>query len=171
MSDCIFWSYDAVAAKDSGKDFSITDIAIMRRSARLIHTEFQFSRRHNPYSGDRYGVCFSSTLRDGAEGCRFESIDFTRHPKRWNRILLPMTNEQEDRAYAKAQALNGKKYDLIGLASFASSLNIIKPHPDKLWCTEAVLELCKAAYGWDITPHLYHPLSGFFEVYSRVNSE
>jgi len=161
MADCIYWSYDAVAAKEGGKDFSATDIIIMRRSARLIHTEFQFSPRNNSES-------FSSTLRDGEKGCRFESIDYTKHPERWNKIVLPMTNVQEDVAYCRAEDLEGCKYDLIGLASFASSLNIIKEHPDKYWCTEAVLELCKAAYGWDIVPHHYHPLSGFFEVYSRL---
>ncbi len=163
MSNCIYWSYDAVAAKDGGKNFSVTDIAIMRRSARLIHTEFQFS--HNYFEGGS----FSSTLRVGDKGCRFKTIDYTKHPERWIKIVLPMTDEQESRAFARAQRLEGMPYDLIGLASFASSLNIIKPHPDKYWCTEAVLELCKAAYRWDITPHLYHPLSGFFEVYGRLN--
>ncbi len=161
MSDCIHWAYDAVAAKEDGKPLTATDIIIMRRSARLIHTTHQFSHRYG-------GVSFESTLRDDAKGCRFKHIHYARHPRRWVPIVKPMTDEQEDRAWKRALELDGRGYDLIGLASFATSLSIIKPHTGKYWCTEAEMELNVAAYGWDVIPHHFHPLSGYFEVLRRV---
>ena len=61
---------------------------------------------------------------------------------------LYMSNEQEDMAWAKAHELDGKEYDLVGLASFGTDWNIIKEDPDKYWCSETCAELIKAAYAY-----------------------
>lgn len=91
--NCRLRHWNARAAEKDGKKLTLTDRIIMLRSA-LTHSEFQFSERYG-------GVSFSSTLADGANGCRFKMIGYS-HPKRWKENVIPLTDEQEDRIWAKA---------------------------------------------------------------------
>lgn len=60
----------------------------------LVHTEIMFS--------ERYGsISFSATLEDGCKCARFKLIKYS-HPERWTTEEVPMTDEQEDAAFAKA---------------------------------------------------------------------
>jgi hypothetical protein len=81
-----------------------------------------------------------------------------------------MTDQQEDRAWLKSRELLGKPYDLIGVASLGSGWDIIKPDPDKEWCSENSAEQIKAAYqyGDDFIPHSFHPTGLFFEMFRRL---
>lgn len=135
---------------------------ILMRSDPLTHAEFQFSELYG-------GISFSSTLQDEFNGCRYKTISYS-HPEFWSTLILPMTDEQEDRAWKRAQEINHKPYDLIGLASFGTEWDIIKPDPGKYWCSEACAELIKAAYEYDgsYIPHFYHPVGLFFEMYHRL---
>ncbi len=162
MADCIAWSYNARRAEESGKPITPVQHVILTRSDPLVHTELQFSERHGKIS-------FSSTIQDGDKGCRFKDIKYS-HPERWIKLILPMTDAEEDRAWRRAKVLDGAKYDLIGLASFGTKWDIIKPDPDKYWCNEVVGDVVSYAYeyGTDFVPHFYHPVSFFFEMYCRL---
>jgi hypothetical protein len=160
--NCRLRFYNAVRAEKFGKKLDAVDTLILRRSRPHVHCEFEFS--------ERYGnISFSATLQDGSHGCRFKPIDYNEHPERWDTLWLPMTDEQEDRAYARARELDGKEYDLIGLLSFATALNLIKPDPDKYFCSEVDGELIVAAYGLtDFRCDEYCPTPLFFEMFYRL---
>lgn len=130
--DCKIQSFNAYRAEKFGYKLSGIDRLIMRRSFLHTHTEIQFS--------ERYGnISFSATMADGAKCCRFKDINYTKHPERWDTIIIPLTDNEEDLIYAKAKAIEGKPYDLIGLLSFISDdLNWIKPSESGYWCSEAV---------------------------------
>ncbi len=161
MNECYLRFWDGIAAQEDGVKLSLNDKLILTKSNPLIHCECQFS--------DAYaGISFSSTLRDGARGCRFKQIDYSKHPKRWKTLILPMTNEEEERAYAEAQRLDGKLYDLAGLATFNPLLHtVIKENPNRYWCSEADAELIKAAkkLGDDFIPSRYTPVGLFFTAF------
>jgi hypothetical protein len=78
--------WDAKQAKADGKPLTAVDIAIMLRSD-LTHEELQFGENRNY-------VSFSSTLADGANGCRFKYIQYT-HPKRWRTLVEDITDSEE----------------------------------------------------------------------------
>ncbi len=159
MSNCILWAYDARNAERFGKSLTAVQRAILIVSDPLTHMEYQFS--------ERYGkVSFSSTIQDGDKGVRFKDIRYS-HPERWVPILLPMTNEQEDRGHVYAKSIEGKDYDLVGVASLASKWKIIKPHPDKYWCNEATGGVIQVAYGYglEFRPDEMHPVDLFFVMY------
>ena len=160
--DCILQSWNARRAVNYGGKLTAVDQIILIKSDPMTHSEFEFSSRND-------GISFSATMRDNQDCCRFMDISYS-HPNRWTSLVLPMTDEQEDRAYARAAKLNGMGYDLIGLGSFGTKWDIIKPHPDKLWCSEACAELIKAAYGYgdDFVPHFYSPTSLYFEMVHRL---
>jgi hypothetical protein len=160
--DCILRSYNAREAVRHGKALTAVDRMILMRSDPLTHSEFQFSDRFN-------GLSFSSTMQDGDDGCRFKAISYS-HPERWTTLIIPMDDDQEDRAMHRAQDINGKKYDLLGLGSFSSELSIIKPDPNKYWCSEACAELIKAAYflGENFVPHKFTPVGLFFTLYDEI---
>jgi hypothetical protein len=103
-------------------------------------------------------------------GARFLDIDFTVHPERWVNLLLPMTDEQEDRGYNMAKVLDGMPYDTVGVTSLATSWNIIEPNPQALWCSEDVAEIIKEAYeyGDDFKPDTFAPLGLFIEMFRRT---
>ena len=163
MSDCILRFYNArQAANLDGKKLTPVDRIIMSVSDPLVHTEFQFSDRKN-------SVSHSATMRGDFNCSRDLQIKYT-HPLRWTSLILPMTDQQEEKAWSKSRELLGKPYDLIGLGSFGSDWDIVKPDPDKLWCSENNAELIKAAYeyGGDFVPHSFHPVGLFFEMYRRL---
>jgi hypothetical protein len=160
MGICIIHSFNV----QGDPDYKITavDRLIMQRSNPLVHTEWQFSQRYDQIS-------FSATRADGSNCCRFSPIKYSSH-LRWVSQYLALSDEAEDMAYNKAKALEGKPYDLVGLASFVSSLNIIKEDPDAYWCSEAVGELLKAAFDlvW-LKPAQYSPTTFYFMVHQLLN--
>ena len=163
--DCKLRCWNARQAQKFNIKLSAAQRMILLRSDPLTHTEFQFSKLYDEIS-------FSATLMDGFNGCRFKTIGYS-HPEFWTTLVLPMTNEQEDRAWKRAQEINHKQYDLIGLGSFGTEWEIIKPNPDKYWCSEACAELIKAAYESDgsFIPHFYHPVGLFFDMYRRLQKQ
>lgn len=164
MSNCYVMSYNGKQAEEHGKPLTNIDRLVMIVSDPLLHSEFLFSVRRN-------AISYSVTLRDDSgdqKGCRFKKIRYT-HPERWNKLLLPMTDVQEDRAYKKAVELEGLPYDTIGVASLKTGL--IKENPDKYWCSEVVAELIKAAYEWgnDFIPSTLSPNDLYFRVLYELN--
>ena len=164
MADCILRSYDARNALKHGKKMTTVQKIIMLASDPFAHTEHQFSMRHN-------GISHSATMQGkGRNESRFENIDYLKHPERWVNLILPMTDEQEDRGYARAWEINGMPYDTVGVTSLATSWNIIEPNPDALWCSEDVAEIIKAAYeyGDDFVPDTFDPRGLFIEMLRRT---
>lgn len=158
---CKLRFYNAIRADKFGKKLTIIDRAILLRSNPHTHCEFQFSGRYD-------SVSFSATMLDGSNCCRFKDIKYS-HPERWDTLDLKLTAQQEDAARLKAFELEDKKYDLVGLLSFASELNLIKPDPNKYWCSEADAELIKAALCCqnDFVPDKFTPTGLFFEMFYK----
>ena len=123
--------WDARRAKEDGKPLTAVDIAIMLRSD-LTHEELQFGE-------NRGWVSFSSTLADGANGCRFKYIQYS-NPKRWRTLVEEIEDGEEqllwdycciaadlDNQWRKPipakspihYGPNHLKYDKLGLLSFA----------------------------------------------------
>jgi hypothetical protein len=130
-------SYNAKRAELFGKKLTGTDRLILMRSSIWTHTEFQFSERYN-------NISFSFTMADNAKCGRFKQIEYSHQAERWDDVIIPMTDEQEDKAYAEAQRLKGVPYDLVGLLSHATPLKLIMPHKKNMWCTEGVNHLLVA---------------------------
>jgi hypothetical protein len=86
MKNIRFRFYDASQAEKDGKKMTMIDRAIMLRSD-LTHSEIQFDE-------NRGGVSFSSTMADGADGCRFMYIQYS-HPKRWRTLELMVSDSEE----------------------------------------------------------------------------
>lgn len=126
-------SFNAVRAVMFGYEMTELDWLILLRSKLHKHTEGQFSSRFN-------SISFSATMAEGANCARFKDIKYS-HPEYWDTVLIPCEASQEEQCYAKAQELEGRPYDQFGLLSFASEANIIKPNPNKGWCTETVFDV------------------------------
>lgn len=141
MADCIYRSFNARRAQLHGYKITAVQAVILSCSDPLVHAEFQFSHRYRRES-------FSSTLMGGENGCRFKNLKYS-HSERWDSIVLPMTDLQENLAHDEAIRIKDWKYDLIGVASLATRFKIIRPHPKKVWCNEACGMLVLAAYQWD----------------------
>ena len=153
MADVRIRSFNAYRAKRFGYVITPGDGLILMRSALHTHTELQFSDRYK-------SISFSATLAEGADGCRFKDIWYS-HPKYWDTIIVPMTDAQEDIVYAEAKRLEGQPYDDIGLASFVSRANIIKPRDGYWWCTRVVMHLVKLIYNeLPLIPEQTHPTWG-----------
>ncbi len=138
MSDCKIQSHNAVRARIFGKKLTMVQWLILRRSWPHDHDEFQFSDRYDKIS-------FSATLQDDNKGARFKDIKYSHVRERWDTVIVPMTDEQEDRAYREARSLEGMLYDLIGQLSHLTPLKIWKPSKKKIWCSKAVGRLLYAA--------------------------
>ncbi len=161
MNKCKLRFKNVRRAQLNGYSLTPTDHIILVKSDPLTHVEFQFSSRHNRKS-------FSATMAGDDNGCRFKDIGYS-NPCEWTTITLYMSDAQEDRAWARANEIDGKSYDLIGLASFGTDWSLVKPDPDKYWCSEACAELIKAAYGYLAwVPSHFHPVGLFFEMYHRM---
>lgn len=144
-------SFNAIRAKQFGYKLTFTDWLILRRSPLHTHTEFEFSN----------GISFSATMADGAKCARYKWIDYTKHPERWDTVEIPVTEEQEQEMRYEADCLEGIPYDLKGLLSHGTPLEIIRPHGVKVWCTEAVLMVVKSVFkDLPIIPDQSHPTSG-----------
>ncbi len=132
MADCKIQSYNAIRAQIFGKKLTMTQRIILMRCGWFTHNEFQYSGRYNQIS-------HSATLMEGSRGSRFKLIRYT-HPERWDTVIVPLTDEQEDRAYERAKELNGTPYDTIGQLSHITGFKIWKPSKKKIWCTKDVAE-------------------------------
>ncbi len=133
MADCIIKAYNGRRAEMFGDKMGVIQRLIFQRSF-WLHTEWQFSERFD-------NISFSAAI---GEGARFKDIQYS-HGYRWDSIRIPLNDSAEDRAMAKAKELDGKEYDLWGLGSFGTKLKIIKPDPDKVWCSETTTNLAVAA--------------------------
>lgn len=154
--------YNAVRAAKFGKKLSPIDNLILLRSYPHTHVEIQYSRCYN-------NISFSATMQDNANACRFRDIDYGANSERWDTIFLPVTSQQEEAGFARAKELEGKPYDLIGLLSFASRLDIVKPNQNSYWCSEAVAEIILAMLGFDdFRPDSFSPSGLFFEMFWRT---
>lgn len=91
-----FWFYDALQARRDGKKPSLTDRIIMMRSP-LTHAEVEFVERR---------MWFSSTLAEGANGCRMMRHRIE-HPNRWQTVDVPLNRQQLQRAWEKACCMSG----------------------------------------------------------------
>ncbi len=159
--DCKLNFFDPKAAKKAyGRRYTWMDRLIMLRSG-LVHVEFVFS--------GRYGcISFSATLRDGCWCCRFKYINYS-HPKQWRSVVIPFSDKEEDRAWAKACEMadlpipwqtyrynhfraggtyygpNAVPYDIKGQICHVFKWQVVKRNPKKTWCSKACNELmlCK----------------------------
>ena len=126
-------SLNARRAAQFGYKLSVSDWMILRRSWMHTHNERQYSERYN-------NISFSATLKGGSKGCRFKDIKYS-HPERWDTIKIPLTYTEEDKLYIADLKLIGLKYDLFAVSfGFITKYKIIKPNPNKRWCTRAVFE-------------------------------
>ncbi len=177
MADMNFWSFDPDADPTYKK--TVTDRLIQIKS-QLTHTETQYSHRYG-------GISCSSTRADGCKCWRFKMIDYTKHPLRWKKVIIPCTNEQEDIMFAydcdKADIQtpfhkwnmlslavggccygpNALPYDTLGVVLCnISHRRIIPSWKNKAWCTEGrVMALLKAYPNLtDKNPDEFNPENG-----------
>lgn len=160
MADCAIMSFNLARAKDFDYKPTFMDNLIAQRSWPYKHTEYRFSAR--------YGcISFSATTADGANSARFKQIGYSHFYEFWDRVMIPMTNKQEDLAWAEACKLadlpinwmdnlvispdkiyKGSKaipYDTFGQVCHILTWEIYKPSEKKTWCTRGVcLVVCAA---------------------------
>ena len=158
MADIKLKWYNARRAEVFGKELTLVNPMVLTKSDPHTHVEFQFSDRYHSDS-------FSATIEDGIDGCRFLHIDYS-HPERWDTLIVPLSDEEENEAFYRAEELNGHKYDLIGAITFSPDKDTQKGDPNKFWCSETCAELLKAA-GKSLIyrPDRYMPTGLFFEVF------
>lgn len=144
MSDEILYmqwkSFNVVRAEMFGYVPDSIDRLIQVASPIHIHTENKFTKRHNHIS-------FSATMRDNEGKCaRFADIQYS-NPRWWDTVYVPVTEEEEKRAWEEALKWEGAPYDLIAAIGLVSKWNILKPSPTKVFCNEVCGYLVNAAKG------------------------
>ena len=97
MNNCYIKSYNLVRAAMFGKKPTFVQWLISQRSTPHVHDEFQFSARHD-------NISFSATMMYDAKCARFKQITYS-HPERWDTVIVPMTDDEEDLAWAEAKRL------------------------------------------------------------------
>ena len=102
--------------------------AILLRSEPWVHVEDQFDASYDC-------VSFSATMAEGEDCARFKEIAYS-NPAFWDEVYIATTRAQEELMYAEAKAIEGMPYDTFGVAGLATDLDIIKPDPDKTWCSK-----------------------------------
>jgi hypothetical protein len=132
--NCEIKSYNYVRAAMFRKKITPLQKLIGLRSTPYSHSEFRFSERYKRIS-------FSATTMDGNNCARFKDIRYSHEAERWDTVIVPMTDEQEDYAYNMATAMNGMPYDIKGQLCHISKWNLWKPNPKKTWCSKAVYQL------------------------------
>ena len=119
--------------------------AILAKSDPWVHMEIQAS--------DLYcKISFSATMAEGLDCARFRDILYT-HPEFWDTVEIPMTKREESIAWVEAHEMEGTPYDKVGVLSQATDWDIIKPDPDKTWCSKTCARvICKAkpAFGEEL---------------------
>ncbi len=152
--DCKIRSFNYIRAKLFGHKSTIIGELIARRSRPHIHNEFVFSERYKC-------VSCSATLADKANSVRFKFIQYSHEAERWDTDIVPMTDEQEDRAWAEACRMadlpldwldtvwpddeackghNAIPYDKVGQLCHVLPFRIWIPSKDKTWCTKTVAQ-------------------------------
>ena len=138
MADCKIRSFNAVRAEIFGIKPTLPQRIILLRSQPHVHTEFQFSERYD-------NISFSATMMEGSNCARFKDIEYSQEKERWDTVIVPMTDGQEDIAYHEAVLLKDTPYDLIGQLAHVTKFKIWRPSKKKIWCTKAVGRLVYAA--------------------------
>lgn len=132
-----FKFFDYKRSLELGRGRRVSSDIISLRSG-LTHIETKFSATYHHLS-------FSATIEDAFKGCRFKLIEYSHDW--WKTVHRLVTEEQEHDIWLKANSINGKQYDLVGLLSHATPWKIIRPHWDKYWCSEVGAYITK--------PHIY----------------
>jgi len=152
---CKAQAFNARQAVLFGYELSTTDRLVFVKSDPQVHIEWQFSKRYED-------VSFSASLKDG--GCRFKNIGYST-PSFWDTIEIPLTDDQEDAAYHRAEELNGKEYDWLGAVLFNPDRNEQKLDPNKYICSETFAELYLATgHNLMLPPERYMPVRIFLEL-------
>jgi hypothetical protein len=165
MNNCKLRFYNAIRAEAYGKKLDPADVAVLLRSNPHTHVEFQFSERHN-------WVSFSATMRDGLDCCRFsDDIDYSVHCERWDTLILPLSDDAEDKAFVEAKRIEGQPYlKGLELLSFLSKKDIIVPNPTHWWCGKTVAQLIRVSMEYDgFNPTSFVVSDLFFEMFYRLN--
>ncbi len=130
-------AFNARRAVMYGHELTAVQRMILLRSDPWVHTEDQFSELYDEIS-------FSATMAGRYDCARFLTISYS-HPEYWDTVEIPMTEAEEKLAYSEAAYVNKMEYDKLGVLSQASDWDIIKPDPDKTWCSKACARvICKA---------------------------
>ena len=111
--------------------------AIYAVSRPHVHVEDQFGYRYDYRS-------YSATTAEDADAARFINNTYT-HPEYWDDVNILMSIGEEDLAYAEAKRLEGTPYDTIGVIGQATDWNILKPDPNKTWCSKVCARVICAA--------------------------
>ena len=135
MPEIFARAYDPRMAARNGKPSSATDKMIQIVSD-LTHLELQFSGRY-------WDISFSATTRDGAFGARFKANKYLHLTQRWKSLAIEVTEQQENTIFYNACLLTYLQYDIIGVNSLITKLDIIKPDPNKTWCNRVVSQALK----------------------------
>ena len=91
MADCIYYTF--TPDNDPTYKKTVVDRLIQIKS-RDTHSTLQYSHRYG-------GISCSATMADGCNGVRFRMNDYTKHPLRWKKVIIPCTDEQEDLMFAE----------------------------------------------------------------------
>ena len=153
--DCNLMSFNYKRARIFGYKMTLTGEMIGKRSTPHIHNEIQYSGRYE-------FISCSATMAESADSVRFKFIGYSHEAERWDKVRLPYSDEQEDKAWAESCRMadlpidwlkdkdkylvnglfyrgeNAVKYDKIGQLCHLSQGQIWKPSKDKTWCTKAV---------------------------------
>lgn len=132
MSECYLMATNIVRQKVFGGRPQIISEMIHKVSYQT-HTEFRFGNYNRRSFSGEFGF-----------GARFKNIEYT-HTHRWDGLLLPYTDEQEREGYQMALSMDGMEYDTFGVLGQATDFDIIKPNPDKIWCSKTTARIMFAA--------------------------
>ena len=105
----------------SAIDGHVVDNAISIWTGLLAWTRLDFKSLKYNYSHVETlfvnrGLCFSSTMRDDAQGVRFAlAAEVLRHPDRWDCIVIWVSDDEEQNLFDKATEEVGKPYDKFGV--------------------------------------------------------
>jgi hypothetical protein len=130
--------FNARRAMRYGHKLTNVQRAIRVASWPEVHVENQFSPAYG-------GISHSATMAEGENCERFKDILYS-NPAYWDVVDIPMTQQQEDIAYAEAKRGEGTEYDVIGVTSLATEFDIIKPHPEKTWCSKTCARVICAGH-------------------------
>ena len=90
MADITYWSFDP----DGDPTYKKTYVdRLIQIKSQLTHSTKQYSPRYG-------GISCSATMAEGLNCVRFKMNDYTKHPKRWKKVIIPCTDEQEDLMFA-----------------------------------------------------------------------
>jgi len=137
MSEIFVMGYDAKLAEKNGKPMGPVD-RIVNIVSDLTHMELQFSSRY-------HNLSYSATTIDGPNCSRFKDIKYSHLMERWVSRKILVSEIEEETMFFTACLRAGTPYDVVGVTSLATKLNIIKPDPQKTWCSKEVLIVLKSA--------------------------